>query len=195
MARSKNNPVLKGLSGQIGRNIVVKTYSDGRQVVANMPSRRSKTSEKQRDNETKFGSSNHYAQMQMSDPAVAAQYNRRAKGTSANGYNLAVKDFMHAPRIESVEAADYAGKRGSIIRVRATDDFKVVTVTVTITVGIKVIETGEATPRGRRGLWRYATTAVNARWKGSVVTAVAQDMAGNRATAYISCSDGVVKWI
>jgi hypothetical protein len=195
MARSKNNPLLKGTSGQIGKNVVVKTLVDGSQVIANMPSKRKKTSPKQKENEDKLKYANHYAKAQMANPAIAEQYNRRAKGTTKNGFNLAVKDFSHAPTIHSIDAAEYDGNPGTTIRIRATDDFKVMSVTVTITVGNTVIEKGEATPRGKRGLWRYTTTVKNARFKGSVITAEAIDMPNNTTTAYLSCSDGVITWV
>ncbi|MEJ1242080.1 hypothetical protein WBG78_28290 [Chryseolinea sp. T2] len=195
MARAKNNVVLKGTSGQIGMNIVVKDYKDGRQVIANMPTKRKKTSAKQKANEDNFTDANSYAKHQMAIPTIADQYNRRAKGTTRHGYNLAVRDYSHPPKIHGIEAEEYKGQPGALIRVRATDDFKVVSVTVTITVGTKVIEKGEATPRGKRGLWRYTTTSRNTRLKGSVITAVAHDMPQHKATAYYSCSDGVVTWI
>lgn len=195
MARSKNNPLLKGTSGQIGKNFVIKTLVDGSQVLANMPTKRKKTSPKQKENEDRLTYANHYAAAQMAKPAIAEQYSRRAKGTTRNGFNLAVKDFSHAPEIHSIEAEEYDGNPGSIIRIRATDDFKVISVTVTITVGKTVIEKGQATPRGKRGLWRYTTTVKNARFKGSVITAEARDMPGNKTIAYLSCRDGVITWI
>lgn len=195
MARSKNNPLLKGMSGPIGRTIIIKNYKDGRQVIANVPKEREKTSSKQKENEQKFKKGNTYAKHKMKIPAIAEQYNRRAKGTSRNGYNLAVKDYSHAPEIKSIEGEEYSGRPGTIIRIRATDDFKVVSVTVKITVGKKVIEQGEAIPRGKRGLWRYTTTVKNVKVKASVITAEATDMPGNRTMAYYTCSTGVVTWI
>lgn len=195
MARSKNNPFLRGASGQLGRAFVVKSYKDGRQVLANVPTSRKKTSAKQKANEDRFADANSYAKFQMKKPEVAKLYNRRAKGTSRNGYNLAVRDYSHAPKIESIEADEYSGKPGALIRIRATDDFKVISVKVKITLGKKVIEKGEAIPRGKRGLWRYTTTAKNAKVKGSVITAEATDMPGNTTMAYYTCSSGVVTWI
>lgn len=191
MARSKNNNFLKGLSGQIGKNFIVKTLPDGSQVVTNMPSKRKKTSAKQKANEIKMTYANYYAEAQMAKPAIAELYNRRAKGTNMNGYNLAVRDFRKPPLIHSIEAAEYYGNPGDMIRIRATDDFKVVSVTVTIKVGKKVIEKGEAIPRGKRGLWRYTTTVKNESPKKSVITTEAMDMPQNRTIATFSCSDGV----
>jgi hypothetical protein len=99
---------------------------------------------------------------------------------------VAVSDYLHAPKIHEIQAENYSGEPGEIIRIRATDDFMVASVSVTITGGDNhVIEEGEAQPRGKRGLWRMTTTVRNTNVPGTVITVVAKDMAGNETSASV----------
>jgi hypothetical protein len=74
---------------------------------------------------------------------------------------------------------------GDTIIVRATDDFKVTSVFVTITDGTgNIIEQGQALLQpDTLDEWRYAATTANASLAGSKVTASAHDKPGNVTSA------------
>lgn len=197
MARSKNNPILKGLSGRIGNTVVIKNLADGSQVVSNMPLKRKHHSVLQEQHLDRFQGAKSYAKRIGKKPELKELYERRALGTTRNWHNLAVGDCMNAPEIKEIHVENYMGEPGEIIRVRVTDDFKVASVEVTITDGQnQEIEKGLAQPRGKRGLWRFFTTIRNLQPKGTVIRVVAMDLAKNKATATLACSDivGEQRW-
>jgi len=108
-----------------------------------------------------------------------------------SAHHVAVSDFLNAPEIHEIDAKDYHGNPGDIIRVRATDDFKVTSVKVIITdADGKVIETGEAMSRGKKGLWRMAATMLHANVTGAVIKVEANDVAGNATKAIFSVATG-----
>lgn len=94
-----------------------------------------------------------------------------------NVQNRAVSDYYHAPVISGVNTGAYAGNRGDILRITATDDFMVHRVTVSIynTEGV-LVESGMATP-GQGDEWLYRTRRNNK--EGGRVEVVAADMPGN----------------
>lgn len=55
------------------------------------------------------------------------------KQVPVNQPNVAVADFFNAPNIQEIDVSAYTGQIGSVIRVRATDDFNVNDVFVHIT--------------------------------------------------------------
>ncbi|MGC3947225.1 MAG: hypothetical protein QM762_22375 [Chryseolinea sp.] len=193
MARSQNNPFLKGASGQIGKTLVVKKRVDGSQVIANTPSKRKNHSEKQVNHLDRFQDAKWFANTWMKQhPEVKALYETGAKGTIKNWHNLAIGDHMNPPVIHEIHIERYTGEPGEIIRIRATDDFKVVSVTVTILGSDgKELETGEAQLRGKRGLWRFLTTIKNPCPQGTVIRVIASDLARNKTVATLACSDVV----
>lgn len=192
MASSSNNPLLAGASGRIGKTLVVKTLADGSQVIASTPGKRKKNSEKQAKHLNRFEDAKFYANRIGKKPELRERYERRAKGTKWNWHNLAVGDLMNPPEITNIHMEHYDGEPGEIIRIRASDDFKVVSVNVTITAADgEVIEKGEAQPRGKKGLWRFFTTIRNPRPQGTVIKVTAYDLPKNKATATLACSEAI----
>jgi hypothetical protein len=97
------------------------------------------------------------------------------------GFDLAKADFMRPPSVEDLDLSDYTGKSGETIRVRATDDFEVKEVQVTIRrLDGTLIEKGAADPDG--GQWIYETSAKVAEGVTVVVEATATDHPGHTAS-------------
>ena len=189
---------MKDVSGKIGNNFVVKNYPGGGGVLQNKPKKPKKRSKKQKKHSNSFWYSIQYANNQMAKPAVLAVYEWRAKGTARNAQNLMVRDHARPPIICAIEVENYTGASGEIIRIRAIDDFKVKSVSVTITgKNNKIIEKGEAALRGKKGLWRYFTTVTNPNPVGTIITALAMDLPENKTTASLTCSNvpGEQKWV
>ena len=106
-----------------------------------------------------------------------------AKKTSA--YAVAVSDYLHSPAIHYIKVPDYDGAIARTLTVKATDDFRVASVDITIIDGHGVrLETGPATAyRLKPFIWKYKTTAANRQVKGTVVKVTARDYAGNKVSA------------
>lgn len=186
MAKVKtNNPFFNGVSGMIGNNFVIRQMKD-RIIIANKPCKRKRTSEKQLQQNTRFRYANEYAKRAMAVPALKALYAKGIGGTKRTAHQVAVGDFLKAPVVHEIEVKDYTGVPGELIRVRATDDFRVASVSITITAADgRVIEKGVATPRGKRGLWRMSTSVRNPDARGTVIEVVAKDYAGNETVRVV----------
>ena len=85
-----------------------------------------------------------YAKSILTDPDKKAEYKAAAKnGESA--FNVAVGDFLILPVVVEIDLSQYTGQTGNKIRIRATDNFKLVNVTATIyKADNTVVETGAA---------------------------------------------------
>lgn len=179
-----NNPAVAGASGMLGNNFVYRRLAGDRLCMANRPKKRKGGLSARQDVVVdRFSDATYYAKNKTAIPEFKALYR---KGINKNeginsAYNVAINDYLKPPQIAGIDAKDYTGEAGQLIRVRATDDFMVESVTVIIvSAEDEVIEQGEAVARGKKGLWRYATTVRNVNLKGRYVVAIAKDMPGNR---------------
>ena len=180
----RNNPAVQGASGMLGNNFVYRQVH-GRTIMANRPKKREKLSEKQLAQTDRFSNAAYYATKQTEKPQYKTLYQRGIdlKKGILSAYAVALRDFLNAPKIEQLDVKDYTGEPGQFIRVRATDDFMVSSVSITITnAENQVIEKGEAIARGKKGLWRMMTMVRNTQVKGTVITVVAKDLPGNETT-------------
>jgi hypothetical protein len=118
----------------------------------------------------------------MLDPVAKEEYQRMTGDKPFhNAFSEAVRDYLTAPVIESIDASQFTGAIGSVLAVRVTGIRKVVIMDITITdAGGNVTETGEATHDGID--WVYVTTAAVAPLPGVKITAIAKDRPGKEAT-------------
>ena len=181
MAESKNNIITHGLSGTIGDLIVFRQRA-GKTVVANVP-RKSEIppSKAQVQVQTEFKMASIYAVTALKDPKTKAIYEAKAKpGQSA--YNVAIRDFFHAPDISNVNVTGYNGKAGDMIMMRVTDDVMVTGVQVRIenTDG-SLLEEGAAMIEDNGLDYLYTATKDNPKVQGSTLIITATDLPDNKA--------------
>ena len=166
MARVVNNIFVRGLSGQVGGQFVIRRLKDGRTIVCKSPDfSHRKLSEAQKEHHQRVKQASAYAK-----PASLRHpiYARLAEGTMKNAYNVAMGDWFHPPVIERL------GRYGAAVRIWATDDVQVVGVSVSVLdESGRVLEQGEAV-QGRGNWWEYVPSVT-----GKVV-AEARDLPGNR---------------
>ena len=181
MAVSKKNIIIEGLSGKIGNLVFRRRKTDGKVFVAVPPSphRTAPTGEKKRMND-KFKRAVLYGKSVIANPATKALYAQSISG-GQTAFNLAVADFLNAPVIEEIDMSNYTGKAGSVIRIKATDNFKVVSVSVTITDADGTqLEVGEAVmDKGDELYWLYIAAEDNHLVVGSRVIVTASDIPRN----------------
>jgi hypothetical protein len=170
MAKVANNIFVRGLSGKLGGQFVLRRLRDGRTIVCNIPDfSNRKLSRDQKNHHKRFKMASAYAKSASRSNPIYAQL---AKGTMKNAYNVALGDWFHPPVIHAVE------RRGKVIRAQVTDDVMVASVQMMILNDKgKVLEKGEAIrkkgPSTGSGWWEYAPAA-----EGKVMIE-AQDLAGN----------------
>ena len=93
MARSNNNPILKGTRGKIGDSLVVKQYSFGTVTSALPDMSRVKKSLLQKLYENRFGEATAYAKSIIYDPIKKAAYAKKLpKGKQV--YHAAIQEYM-----------------------------------------------------------------------------------------------------
>jgi len=179
MAESKNNVITHGLSGKLGDMIVFKNRS-GKTYVATKPKERTgEPTENQKMHQKRFQEAVFYAKTSVTDPNIKSIYEDKATN-GASAYNVAVADFFRAPNIEVVDLSKYSGKIGDQITIRATDDFKVVELSVSIhNVDGTEVEHGHATLAANGMDWNYVATAENTSLAGDRIVVRASDLPGN----------------
>jgi len=165
MAKVKNNVMMRGISGTLGKQLVIRTMKDGSTIISTMPDFSNREfSPGQLTHQSRFQEASAYAK-----PAAKTNpiYAKLAEGTTKNAYNVAVADWFHPPVIHSIR------RQGETIQVTATDNVAVAKVLVSVlNAEGKILEQGEAVLRGDQ-VWEYRTNA-NGR-----ISAEAWDFAGN----------------
>jgi hypothetical protein len=124
MAKVKKNMIISGVSGSLGPDHYARITRDGRTIISQKPDFSNRQfSEGQFDHQNRMKQAAAYAKAAARDNPI---YARLAKGTSKNAYNVALGDWFNPPVIRRIEWQD--GK----LRVSASDDVMVTSVTVTI---------------------------------------------------------------
>jgi hypothetical protein len=157
------------LSGQVGGQFVIRRLRDGRTIVCKSPDfSNRKLSDSQKEHHMRVKSAAAYARTASRSQLVYAE---QAEGTMLNAYNVAVRDWFHAPEIHRL------GRYGTAVRIWATDDTRVTAVTVfVLDENGEILEQGQAV-QGRGDWWEYIPS-VNGR-----VVVEARDLPGNKVKA------------
>ncbi|MFK8301963.1 hypothetical protein ACI75Y_03545 [Capnocytophaga stomatis] len=178
MAESKNNIITHGLSGKVG-DILVFSQRNGKTIVSKAPQGKREFSDKQKEYFEKFQQATIYAKGAMKNLTAKEAYQSEAdKKQGVTAYNVAVADMLKAPKIERIDLSSYTGQVGDTIKVRAYDDFKVVSVTVHIyNADGSLVEEGNAVDNGLD--WVYIATQTNADLSGDKIVVRATDTPAN----------------
>jgi hypothetical protein len=180
MAQNKNNIVIAGISGSIGKQLVFR-QRDGKTFISKSPAgglNRPPTPE-QAEIRNRFQQAVVYGSAAIRDAATKGAYAAVA-GPGQTAHNMAVADFFNAPDISEINLARYTGQPGSTISLKATDDFKVTAVQVRIeNADGTLVEEGHAVA-GADGLtWTYTAQRLNSDLTGDRITLTATDLPGN----------------
>ena len=169
MAKVHNNIFVRGLSGKIADQFVLRTLRDGRTIVCKIPDfSNRRLSKNQKQHHKRFQEASAYAKSASRKLPI---YAKLAAGTIKNAYNIALGDWFHPPVIHRVE------RKGRVLRIEASDDVMVESVQVLILdEKEKTVEKGEGI-RKKGNWWEYTPAA-----EGKVVVK-ARDLAGNVAEA------------
>lgn len=164
MAKSKDNVVMQGASGKIGKNLVFRQRGD-QTIIAKRPRvvpNRRLISPRQQEIQDKFMDAALYAKSAMKDPLLKAAYAAKAN-SNQNAFNMAFKDFFNAPQIRTLNVRAYNGAVNDTISFRTKDVLRVLQVRVEVlTADQSLFETGMAEPLDADHLlWRYVMTVVN----------------------------------
>src|SRR5688572_6628444 len=179
MARSNINVVMHNTSGKVGGLLVFRRWF-GQTIIGRIPQRSSDPPTpaqiKVRKN---FGKSVAYAKSVMGNPPLLALYKAKA-GQGVSFLNLAISDFIRSPVIGNIDTGAYNGAAGDTIIINVSDDFKVNSVSISISdVNGNLVEQGNAMQSGDNNDWIYLVTVANAQAPGSRIIVKATDLPGN----------------
>ena len=168
-----------GISGPIGELVAFRQRAGKTFLVKARRSHPVTRSEKYLAAQARFKSSVAYAKMVVRDPALKSLYTSKiADGQTA--FNLALSDAYYSPVVSEINAENYHGAAGDLIKIRATDNFKVDNLTISIFGSDgTLMETGPARDLGNELDWIYIVKASNAILAGTRIIATAADLPGN----------------
>lgn len=182
MARISENHLVKGARGNFGKQYVYKKRGNDTHI-ARMPAvkKNAVITEKQEEVRDLFAAASAYAQGAMSSPELKKLYQKKATG-SQTVFNIAFRDFRKAPVVKKIDTEEYNGTPGSTITIVAKDDFRVAGIKVSIRTAAGVlVEEGDAILDPiDRSKWIYTAVQSNASPPGSVISATARDLPGNK---------------
>jgi hypothetical protein len=181
MALVSNNIFLRGLTGSLGKQFVIRKTRSGKTIVANVPTfeQDREFSEAQLNQQNKFGNAIAYAVKAQHDP----YYQEKAANSYLSAYNIAIQDYARKPGILDIDASRWTGKVGQQIHIRAKDDCKVTQVRLVIRPNSEdydALDGGEAVQSETDGLlWVFTTTTPIQVTPGMLLDAYAYDLPGH----------------
>lgn len=180
MAELKYNSLYRGTSGKFDQT-VFRQRKNGKTVIAKLP-RKHDIPEATKAQMERFKAAVAYSKNALADNDLNQHYKEMAKKfPNISPYNLAMRDYLRPPVIQSIQTNDYKGKIGDKITIEATDDFQVKTLSIAITsASSSPIESGNATLEG--GKWLYTTTVANTTLSGTKIKITATDVPGNQTS-------------
>ena len=177
MAKTNNNIFVRGLSGTVGDQFVIRRARNGKTIVSNVPqfSENREFTEQQKEHQEAFRNATTYAKSAKNQPI----YQEQAKLTRKSAYNVAVKDWFGKPVVLEIDTSEWTGKVGETIHVRAQDNIKVAGVNLKIDNGNgTTFEQGMAV-QGEGLWWRYTTQTAVSLASAPRIVATARDLPGH----------------
>jgi hypothetical protein len=180
MSNVGNNPIMATVSGKLS-NVVVYRRVRGKLIMCKPPKKRHLLTPHQADKKERFLEAVQYAKAMMADDVNSVEYQAGITNRLTSGYSVALTDYLKSPEIKLINTSNYNGALGDILEIKATDDFKVLSVEVEIRdAANKLIERGFATLREHSQIiWLYKITAANAVLAGTHIVVKAKDKPGN----------------
>ena len=180
MAKINGNVCMQGVRGMFNKQVIYKVRK-GRPYVAGPPNVKEnrKPTAGQRRSQMNFSECTFYAKHAILDPAIKSAYQAAAQPWQS-AYNKAHQDAHYMPEVKSIHFQGYKGEAGNLIYINAVDDFKVASVTVTISNAAgEIVEQGAADQINDTA-WMYLAITSHEQVAGFSIKAEAVDLPGNK---------------
>ncbi|MBK9925065.1 MAG: hypothetical protein IPP66_07210 [Anaerolineales bacterium] len=178
----KLNPMFEEARGQLGGMVLRELR--GETIASRKPSSIGEPTVDQAAQRERFKLAAAYGKSALADPLTRALYEAAANNKKIPVFALTVADYLNPPTIHEVDLSGFSGEIGQAIRIKASDDFGVARVSVTISdnAGSLVYEGDDAieTAPGS-GVWVYTTTGGVPDGVTAKVSVVAADRPGGVA--------------
>ncbi|PRD54710.1 hypothetical protein [Sphingobacterium gobiense] len=171
MAKSRDNVVMQGASGKVGRNLVFRQRGD-QTIIAKRPRMVAGGREltpKQQQVQNRFLNASLYAKQAIQDPELKAAYAKKAT-INQTAYNVAFKDFFARPEVRLLNDSGYLGNVADEITFLVRDILKVTAIEFEILDQDEtVIEAGQAEPTDEENTgWKYIVSAQNVDYANAI---------------------------
>lgn len=179
MAKSRDNVVMEGASGKIGKMLVFRQRA-GQTIIARSAKKVTRlVTDNQQEVRNRFTEAAYYAKSAIEDPVLKAAYQLKAK-LGQTAYNVAFADYLKAPELRKTFLESYTGAIGDAVLFRIVDTFEVQSVQVTLKdANGNVLETGTAVQQLNRMDWLFETTVTNQPMEGSSFVVTITDTPNN----------------
>ena len=177
MAKVHNNIFVRGLTGSVGEQFVIRKTRSGKTIIANKPAfdeNRVFTPAQMAQQEA-FRRAANYAKTAMNQ----AVYQQKAAQSDMSAYNAAMADWFNEPEVLDIDASGWTGQVGQTIRIRAQDDTQVTRVHLVIDNGQGTIYEQSEMAKADNLWWTYTTTTQVPMDPAPRLTATAYDLPGN----------------
>lgn len=180
MAKVIGNILTKGLSGMVGNMLVFKQVGN-ETIVTIRPKARNGSSAKQQAEQSRFKKAVLYAKEAMLDSDLKSLYATGINRRCTSAHQVALTDFLNAPEVAQICIT--CTKSSAIVKVLATDNFMVKSVSISIvSADGEILNTGNATQQPGSDWWLY-TLELQTSANSYVAEVTAADWAGNCSTA------------
>ena len=181
MAKIKKNLLLRGVSGAVGDQFVIRRTRSGKTILSNKPEfdENREFTAPQLAQQNIFTRATLYAKKAQHLPFYKENYPDKA----TSPYNFAMKDYMHKPEILDIDITEWNGQVGDPIYILAKDNVLVSRVRLIIRANgetFDALDGGEAVESNVDGLtWVFTATEQVELAPGMQLDAYAYDMARN----------------
>ncbi|QIX62399.1 hypothetical protein HER32_14900 [Hymenobacter sp. BT18] len=178
----RHNLLLQGLSGMLGKQLVVRQLADGQTLVCAAPAPSGKPrSQAQLARQQQFQAATRYARAALADPALGALYTAAAQATGRRPHNLCLADFLTPPCLLSVGPDPTCPTR---LHLLVSNPVALHRVDVRLeTPAGQVLAAGPAEPLPRPNAWQYTPTAALPSWASLQVYLTLTGFPGNTVQA------------
>jgi hypothetical protein len=186
MAIANDNVIMRFQRGRIG-DLIFRVWGNNT-IVSKAPDySKIPRSEAQKANSNRFKGATGYGHRVLKDPVAYAFYDKKRR-VSQSVWNVAISDYMKRPEIAEIDVWKYKGQAGNTVRVKAKDNYGIVSVIVMIinALGFEV-ESGMAVQMPGSEVWVYKAKEENPDWKGGKVVVRVSDSPGNLVRAEVRC--------
>jgi hypothetical protein len=179
MAKAKLNPAFESISGPMDK-MTLATTKEGETIMKKKPWRRKPRTANEKKVNQRFTCATAFAKAMVEDSVTKSFYESLPRRSFTGAYQVALRDFYHAPVVDAILVEKYTGKLGDIIGVEAHDDSGVNAVTIAVLdMNGGVLEEGPAHCSGANSHWEYAAQRDLAADQTVSIRATATDRPGN----------------
>ena len=148
MAIVKNNDMIEGISGMIGRHVFKQVR--GKTIMCSRPPKPCKQSDQQKENRDRFRMASQWAKTILLEPEKKAYYQKKARKLKLpNAYTAAIADYMRSAKVMQVN--QYADRTTFFIQ-KKDFDLAQVDIVVNSRSGEKEMRT---LPKGESFFWLH----------------------------------------